>query len=345
MPVVAEIQTLLDQINLDPVDFTAIEPDAMRALMSMLSAPAADPEPVGSVEDCTVPGPAGALPVRIYRPLEAPGPAPILVWYHGGGWVIGDLDTTDATARTFCAQGGAVVVSVDYRLAPEHPFPAGPQDAWAALTWVAGHADEVGGDVARLAVGGDSAGGNLAALVALRARDEGGPTLCHQLLAYPATDLTMGHPSIEENAEGYFLSKASMQWFAGHYLGPHHEHGDPASGEVSPLCAPDVSGVAPAQILTAEFDPLRDEGHAYAARLADAGVDVELVAHPGLVHGFLSFTELSPDARIATEATASRLRTALHGPPGGTVAPTAKRGAQSARGTDPDPTPSIEEAP
>lgn len=311
MPVVTEIQTLLDQINQNPVDFSTIEPDAMRVLMSMLSAPAAEPEPVGSVEDRTVPGPAGPVPVRVYRP-DAPGPAPILVWYHGGGWVIGDLDTTDSSARSFCAQAGAVVVSVDYRLAPEHPFPAGPDDAWAALRWVAEHADEVGGDPARLAVGGDSAGGNLAALVALRARDEGGPSLCHQLLVYPGTDLTMGHPSIEENGEGYFLSKASMEWFTDHYLGADHEHGDPTSGEVSPLFARDLAGVAPAQVLTAEFDPLRDEGAAYAARLAEAGVPVELVEHPGLVHGFLGFVELSPDARTATEAAAARLREALH---------------------------------
>ncbi|WCO67653.1 alpha/beta hydrolase [Iamia majanohamensis] len=310
MPVVAEIQVLLDQLAGNPVDFSSITPTEMRTLMRLLS-DADEKVAVGSVEDRTIPGPAGEVPVRVYRPEGAPGPAPILVWYHGGGWVIGDLETTDGAARSFCHGAGAVVVSVDYRLAPEHPFPAGPEDAWAALTWVADHAGEVGGDPARIAVGGDSAGGNLAALVALRARDEGGPALVHQLLAYPSVDLAMGHPSIEENGEGYFLTKASMEWFRLHYLGAEREHGDPTSPEVSPLRADDLSGVAPAQVLTAEYDPLRDEGEAYAVRLAEAGVAVDLVPHPGLVHGFLGFGTLSPDAAAATEGAVQRLRQAL----------------------------------
>lgn len=310
MPVVAEIQALLDQLAGNPVDFSSISPTEMRTFMRLLS-DADEKADVGSVEDRTIPGPAGEVPVRVYRPEGGPGPAPILVWYHGGGWVIGDLETTDGAARSFCHGAGAVVVSVDYRLAPEHPFPAGPEDAWAALTWVADHAGEVGGDPARIAVGGDSAGGNLAALVALRARDEGGPALVHQLLAYPSVDLAMGHPSIEENGEGYFLTKASMEWFRLHYLGAEREHGDPTSPEVSPLRADDLSGVAPAQVLTAEYDPLRDEGEAYAVRLAEAGVPVDLVPHPGLVHGFLGFGALSPAAAAATEGAAERLRQAL----------------------------------
>ncbi len=312
MPVVAEIQTLLDQLAGNPVDFSSISPVDMRDLMRLLSE-GEEKVAVGSVEDRTVPGPAGEIPVRVYRPEGAPAAAPVLVWYHGGGWVIGDLDTTDGPARAFCHGAGAVVVSVDYRLAPEAPFPAAPEDAWAALSWVAAHADEVGGDPTRIAVGGDSAGGNLAALVAIRARDEGGPALVHQLLAYPSVDLAMGHPSIDENGEGYFLTKASMEWFRLHYLGADREHGDPTTAAVSPLRADDLSGLAPAQVLTAEFDPLRDEGEAYAVALAEAGVAVDLVPHPGLVHGFLGFAAMSPDAAAATEGAVSRLRQALSG--------------------------------
>lgn len=308
MPVVAEIQSLLDQMAGNPVDFSTISPDEMRKLMALLSE-AEEPVPVGRVEDRTVT--ERDVPVRIYWPEDATGAAPMLVWYHGGGWVIGDLDTADATARSLCVGARAVVVSVDYGLAPEHPFPAGSDDAWAALTWVVDHLDDLGGDPARVAVGGDSAGGNLAALVAIRARDAGGPALCHQLLVYPATDLTMALPSIKDNGEGYFLTQASMEWFRGHYLGADFEHGDPASPEVSPLFAADLSGLAPAQILTAEYDPLRDEGDAYAARLAEAGVAVDLVAHPGLVHGFLGFASFAPDAKAAADAAVRRLAAAL----------------------------------
>lgn len=309
MPVVPEIQVLLDQLAAAPIDMATVTPDAMRMMYQVIAAARGEVAEVEAVEDRDLDGPGGALPVRIYRP-RGDGPAPVLVWYHGGGWVIGDIATSDATARRLCAEAGAVVVSVGYRLAPEHPYPAGPDDAWAALGWVAAHAAEIGGDPARLAVGGDSAGGNLAALVALRARDEGGPALRHQLLVYPATDLAMDHPSIHENGEGYFLTEAAMLWFADHYLGADRQHGDPASPAVSPLRA-EVAGVAPAQVLTAEFDPLRDEGDAYAARLAEAGVPVDHVPHPGLIHGFFSMGSLSPDADEATAAAIDRLRAAL----------------------------------
>ncbi|HYI62510.1 MAG TPA: alpha/beta hydrolase [Acidimicrobiales bacterium] len=310
MPVVPEIQALLDQLAANPIDMTAVSPGAMRMMYKVVASARGETIEVGAVEGRDLDGPGGPLPVRVYRP-EGEGPAPVLVWYHGGGWVIGDVDTSDATARRLCAEAGVVVVSVEYRLAPEHPYPAGPEDAWAALSWVAGHAAEIGGDPERLAVGGDSAGGNLAALVALRARDEGGPVLRHQLLVYPATDLAMGHPSIRENGEGYFLTEASMLWFADHYLGADRQHGDPASPAVSPLRA-EVAGVAPAQVLTAEYDPLRDEGDAYAAHLAEAGVPVDHVSHPGLIHGFFSMGSFSPDADKATAAAIDRLRTALH---------------------------------
>lgn len=310
MPVVPEIQAVLDQINAAPIDFDDLDPATMRMLYEALTATDGEPATVAEVRDTVAPGPAGDIPVRLYRP-DGDGPVPVLVWYHGGGWVIGSVAASDATARKLCARAGVAVVSVEYRLAPEHPFPAASDDAWAALRWVVDTADELGVDPARIAVGGDSAGGNLAALVALRARDEGSPAIRHQLLVYPATDLTMSQPSIDENAEGYFLSKAAMLWFADHYLGPDRTHGDPRDPAVSPLHAEDLAGVAPAQVLTAEFDPLRDEGAAYAARLADAGVEVEHVPGPGLVHGFFGMGAISPDADAAAVAAAERLRAAL----------------------------------
>lgn len=309
MPVLPEIQTLLDQIaSLGGPALSDLEPAAARELLASFAQLGGDPRPVGSVVDRTVPGPAGDIPVRVYAPGTA-GVVPVLVWYHGGGWVIGDLDTTDHTARALCAEAGVVVVSVDYRLAPEGPFPAAVEDAWAALSWVAAHGAEIGADPTWVAVGGDSAGGNLAALVAIRARDEG-MALRHQLLVYPATDLTMSHPSIDSNGEGYFLTKADMLWFTDHYLGADRQHGDPASPEVSPLHVADLSGVAPAQVLTAEFDPLRDEGDAYAARLTEAGVAVDHVPHPGLVHGFFGMGFAAPAAAEAVSAAAARLAAA-----------------------------------
>lgn len=310
MPVNQELQPLLDLVNASPVDFSTIDAPTMRELYAAGRDSDGEAVPVGEVRDLAVPGPGGDVPVRVYRP-EGVDEAPVLVWFHGGGWVLGSVDFSDATARKLCSRAEVVVVSVEYRLAPEHPFPAGPDDAWAALTWVADHAAELGGDPDRLAVGGDSAGGNLAALVAIRARDEGAPRLAHQLLVYPATDLTMEHPSIKENGDGYFLTEASMLWFRDCYLGVDREHGDPASADVSPLFSTDLTGVAPAQVLTAELDPLRDEGAAYAERLEQAGVVVELVPHQGLIHGFFSMGAVSPTADAAGLAAADRLRTAL----------------------------------
>lgn len=310
MPVVPEIQAVLDQINASPLDFDTLDAPTMRQLYEALTATDGEPVAVADVRDTTAPGAGGDIPVRVYRP-DGDGPAPVLVWYHGGGWVIGSVAASDPTARKLCARAGVVVVSVEYRLAPEHPHPAAVDDAWDALRWVADNAADLGGDPERIAVGGDSAGGNLAALVALKARDEGGPRLRHQLLVYPGVDLTMAHPSIDENGEGYFLTKATMDWFIGHYLGTEGEHGDARDPAISPLHAADLSGVAPAQVLTAEFDPLRDEGDAYATRLAEAGVDVVHVPGPGLVHGFFGMGAISPDADAAAVAAAERLRAAL----------------------------------
>jgi acetyl esterase len=221
--------------------------------------------------------------------------------------VIGDLESADPTSRKLANRSGAVVVSVDYRLAPEHPFPAAVDDCWAALEWVAANAGEIGGDATRLAVGGDSAGGNLAAVVAAKAAQAGGPQLRHQLLVYPATDLTFSYPSIDSNGDGYLLTKKSMRWFVDHYLG----NADPKDPIVSPLYTDDVSGVAPATVLTAEFDPLRDEGAAYAERLTESGVDCDHHCYDGMIHGFFGMGTITPVALESMDAACARLRTAL----------------------------------
>ncbi len=277
-----------------------------RAMIGMLAQVDGDPEPVAQVSDRTVPGPAGDIAVRVYRSDPGSDPRPILVWYHGGGWVIGDLTSADPTARKLANRTGAVVASVDYRLAPEHPFPAGVDDCWAALQWMAAHGAELGGDPTRLAVGGDSAGGNLSAVMAVMARDAG-LELRHQLLIYPASDLTLSSPSIAENGEGYLLTENAMKWFGDHYLQGH----DPHDPRVSPKYTPDLSGVAPATIYTAEFDPLRDEGNEYAAQLTDAGVATELVCWPGMIHGFFALGTITPVTNQAIDRASDRLRQAL----------------------------------
>jgi acetyl esterase len=244
---------------------------------------------VAEVRGVDVPGPAGPIPARLYHP--SPGTArPLLVLFHGGGFVFGDLETHDPTARRFAAEGDAAVLSVDYRLAPEHPFPAGVDDAEAATRWAVDHAAELGGDPERVVVSGDSAGGNLAAVVALRLRDAGGPSLAGQLLIYPTTDMRTGdrYPSKRELAEGYGLSGHDMDWFGQQYI---QDAGDLARPDASPMAAADLSGLPPAFVLTAEYDPLRDEGDAYAERLAEAGVAVEHVRLLGAIHGVQTIPE------------------------------------------------------
>ena len=257
-------------------------------------------------EDRSVPGPAGDIPVRVYRP-DAESPLPVVVYFHGGGWVIGDLDTHDAICHRLAAGVPSVVVSVDYRLAPEHPYPAAVEDADAATRWVAGHAADLGADPARLAVAGDSAGGNLAAVVARHARDAGGPPIAFQLLVYPGTDLTASLPSHVENGTGYLLDEGTMRYFLGCYLGD----GDPRDPDASPLFADDLSGLPPALVLTAGFDPLRDEGEAYAERLREAGVAVVTSRYDGMIHGFYGLDNLVDEARRATDETTTALRHAL----------------------------------
>lgn len=270
--------------------------------------PPADDIVVGSIEDRTVPGPAGEIPVRIYRP-EGEGPFPVHVHYHGGGWVIGDLETHDADCRELCRQAGVLVVAVDYRLAPEHAYPAAADDCYAATRWVAEHAPELGGREGPVSVGGDSAGGNLAAVVALMARDRGGPEINFQLLIYPVTDAAMDTPSHEENAEGYMLTREGMTWFWNLYCPQPAQRSEP---HASPLRASDLSGLPAALVMTAEFDPLRDEGEAYARRLQEAGANVTCQRYDGLIHGFFSQARMIPAAQPAVVTAAEALRKA-HG--------------------------------
>ena len=255
-----------------------LTPDEARAGYQLLRAADGELEEVGAVVEEDVAG----VPCRRYRPVGATSDdLPVLAWFHGGGWTIGDLDTAEATARRLANRSGCVVVSVGYRLAPENPFPAAVDDCWAVTVELERSAP--------VAVGGDSAGANLAAVVALLARDAG-VELRHQLLVYPVTDLTTESASYAENGEGYLLTADTMRWFINHYTAPD----DRTDWRASPLLAPDVAGVAPAHVVTAGFDPLRDEGDAYAARLADAGVPVVHDRVAGAIHSFFALSAVTP---------------------------------------------------
>ncbi len=286
--------------------------DAVEARRILAAAPAAPKAPlaVGTVVDRTVPGPAGApeVPVRLYFPEpETERPRPTVVFFHGGGYTLCGLDSHDATARRLAVAAGAVVVSVDYRLAPEHRFPAAVDDAYAALCWAAEHCASLGGAPGALVTAGDSSGGGLATAVALRARDERGPVVARQVLVYPVLDAAQDTPSYRENAEGFFLTAAHMRWFWQQYLGPDGDGGHPLA---SPLRAADLAGLPPALLVTAGCDPLRDEGLAYANRLRTAGVDVTLSHHPRMFHGFLGFPDLLPEAGEAVAEVADAVASA-----------------------------------
>jgi acetyl esterase len=262
---------------------------------------------VARVEDRNVPGPAGEIPVRFYAPGHHAA-LPLLVYFHGGGFVVCDLDTHDSICRLLANEVGCAVLSVDYRLAPESKFPAAAEDCYAATRWAFANAADLGCDPARIAVAGDSAGGNLAAVVAQLARIRGGPRLSHQLLIYPVTDHAFDTASYRDNAEGYFLTRDMMRWFWGHYLVRPEDGDDPLA---SPLRAKDLTGLAAATVITAEYDPLRDEGEAYAARLAAAGVPTELRRYDGMFHGFFAMTEVLDAAKQSVTFAASRLRGAF----------------------------------
>ena len=311
MPVDPQIQQVIDALaasEFGPVH--ELTPQEARAQYDrMIAARGIAPAPVGAVEDWTIPGPGGDLPVRIYRPGIRGENLPAFVYFHGGGHVIGSLDTHDATARNLCNGAGCVVVSVDYRLAPEHKFPAAAEDAFAAVRWCAAHGAEIGADPRRIAVGGDSAGGNLAAVAALMARDAGGPGIRLQVLVYPVADYACDTESYRTYAEGYGMLEAqSMRWFRDHYL---RGEADWLDWRAAPLRAADLSGVAPALVLTAQCDVLHDEGEAYAQRLRTAEVEVKHRDCEGMIHGFFTMAPAIDGAVRAQALTCEAMRRAF----------------------------------
>ena len=306
MPLDPQAQAFLEQLaatGAPPLHELSVA-EARQVIVALFGTQGA-PEPVGAVEERTIPGAGGEMPTRIYIPYGT-GPFPVLVYLHGGGWVIGDLEAYDATCRALTNAAGCLVVAMEYRLAPEHKFPAAPEDCYAAACWVAANAAAIGGDPRRIAIGGDSAGGNLTAVVAQMARDRGGPALVYQLLVYPVTNYGYDTASYRENADGYLLTRDAMVWFWNHYLRSAADGNNPLA---SPLRANDLRGLPPAMVLTAEFDPLRDEGEAYAIRLQEAGVPVTLKRYAGTIHGFFSLGAVLDQGKQAMADAAAALRT------------------------------------
>ena len=281
-------------------------PSDLRALMATFPRPAG--ESVGAVVNRTVPGPAGEVPVRIYGPAGVGSePLPALAWFHGGGWVFGSLDSADFVCRRIANRAGCRVISAAYRLAPEAKFPAAVDDCFAVTKWIANHAADLRVDADRIAVGGDSCGGNLAAVVAQLARDQGGPSLAFQALVYPITNHSFDTPSYRDYGDGYFLTRDAMVWLWNQYL---EEVGDGNSPLASPLRATTLAGLPPAIVITAEFDPLRDEADAYAARLRADDVNVELVCYDSQIHGFFG-NAMIDDGISALDRVSAALQTAL----------------------------------
>jgi len=290
-------------------DLNGLSVTGARQLRADLFVPPDDPEPVGSVRNLTIEGREEGVPIRVYEPDGDP-PFPVLVFLHGGGWVFGDLDRHDPICRALTNTVGCVVVSVDYRLAPEHPFPAAVEDCRAATEWVSENCDAVHGDHDRIAIGGESAGGNLAAAVAQIARDRDGPKLARQVLLYPPTERSFDTRSYDENAEGYVLTTEAMKWFWDKYLETDLDGQNPYA---SPLRARDLTGLPPATVVTAGFDPLRDDGTAYANRLEEAGVSVTHRQYEEMIHGFATML-VEPEwaqARDVVGKVASDLRSSF----------------------------------
>ena len=308
MPLDPQAQQVVDTIaalNLKPIKDST--PAEAREAMRTRTAGLGPVEDVPAVADHRMPVAGGEITVRLYQPAGV-GPHPVLVFYHGGGWVIGDLYTHDGLCRSIVNAASCAVASVDYRLAPEFKYPVAVEDSYAGLQWVVANAARIGLDPARVAVGGDSAGGNLAAVMALLARDRRGPRLTLQVLVYPVTDHDFSRPSYRENATGYVLTTEDMGWFWRHYLAREAQG---AETFASPFRAKSVSDLPAALIITAGCDPLRDEGEAYAARLRNAGVAVTLTQYPGMFHGFLRMTRILDQARVALDEVAGALRKAL----------------------------------
>jgi acetyl esterase len=306
MPVDPHIQQLLDDLQASGAkSLSGMTIEEVRAAHLARRAWSGPPPQIHACQDFSIPGAGGPIPVRAYRH----GPdRPVLIWYHGGGFVAGSIEGQDPVCRLLAIRSGCTVLAVDYRLAPEHPFPAAVEDACAVLGWVTAHGRERGLDPARVAVGGDSAGANLATVAARRARDRNAILPQFQALVYPVTDATMSHPSYAAFAEGYMLTRRNMEWYFAQYLPPGT---DPRHPDVSPLHASSLAGLPPAFVMTAEHDPLRDEGEAYAARLREAGVEVTLTRCPALVHGFFSMGGITPAAYRAVCEVARVVREAF----------------------------------
>jgi acetyl esterase len=306
VPLDPQVQAIRDErerLNAAPLYTMSID-EARAADLAGVQEGGGEPEPVHEIVDVTIDGPAGELPLRLYRP-SGEQPLPTLLYFQGGGWVLGSIDTADGVSRSLANQSGAQVAVVGYRLAPEHPFPAAAEDCYATVQWLAGHADELGVDAARIAVGGDSAGGNLAAGVALRVR-AGGPSLVGQILVYPNTDQLADDESMRAGDDPFLFNHHSVVWYRQHYLADPDDAVNPFA---SPLRATSLTGLPPALVITAEYDPLRDQGEAYAHRLADAGVEVELSRYPGMAHGFFTAIGTLDASRAAIAQAASHLRT------------------------------------
>jgi acetyl esterase len=311
MPLDPTIQALFDEMpSLANAQMWRMSPEEARvefARLSALANPAA--APIGKIEHAEAPGPAGTIPLRVYTPVAAPGAAlPALVFFHGGGFVLGDLDSYDGLCRGLANESGCRLIAVDYRLAPEHPFPAAVEDCFAAVTWVEEKAPEIGVDPNRIAVAGDSAGGNLAAVVCLLAREKKAPQIDFQLLVYPSTSFRHDSPSVLAFGSGYMLNQATIEWCASHYIPKDTDRGDI---RLSPLAVADLKGLPPAYIITAGFDPLHDEGAAYADKLKAAGVAVVHIDYPTMIHGFFSMQGLLPLAGEAVVAAANAVKEAL----------------------------------
>jgi acetyl esterase/lipase len=301
-----QLQAIRERLEREPSPrlYTMPIEDARAADLASIQAGAGQGEPVGNIHERTIPGPAGGQRIRVYQPAGE-GPWPVLVYYFGGGWSLGTLDTCDGVCRMLTNAAPCVTVAVSYRLAPEHKFPAAVADCYSGAAWVAAHASEFRGDPARVAVGGDSSGGNLAAAVTLLAREKGGPVFAHQLLVYPNTDFQSATTSLREASDAYFFNAKAVEWYWGMYLAREEDGVNPLA---SPLRVASLAGLPPATVITAEYDPLRNEAEAYAARLAEAGVPVDLTRYSGVVHGFFTMIGVLDVAREAVGHAARRLR-------------------------------------
>jgi acetyl esterase len=303
-----QAKLVLDQIaasGAPPME--TLSPEDVRKAFVM---PQGELEPVGKTKDKTIPGPSQDIPIRIYYPMEEQSSYPALVFYHGGGWVIGNIESHDNVCRALTNLANCLTISVDYRLAPEHKFPAAVDDSYAAVQYVYDHAEEFQVDQSRIAVGGDSAGGNLAAVISNLAKDRNSPSICFQLLIYPSTNLG-GEATISmvENSEGYFLTKGAMEWFKDCYLNGEE---DKQNNLVTPALYHDFSGLPSALVITAEYDPLRDEGENYGKLLAAAGVDVDCARYEGVIHGFVSMASVIDKGIQALEKAGNTLSKVFH---------------------------------